>query len=284
MAPDGGPGSALIRTLRYVALGDSYTIGTSVGAASAGPSSSWRDSAARSSSSRTSASTATRRGTSSRTSCRDSTAWHPSSRRSSWASTTSSRVFRRSDSGATPRRSLTPSWRGCRRPDPGRFDARLHGHAAGRVVRRPGPAARRDRHEQRGTSGAGRRRGIAFVDIFDISARADRDRTLVARDGLHPSGVQYGLWVDRIEPVVRGCWPAMLLPVAKAARPAAKPDQLRPVIGPAGGTRVLAVAWPSTKSRRAAWAGRPSIPNSPSGWSVRANQKTWSTPWSMKSR
>ena len=46
-------------------------------------------------------------------------------------------------------------------------------------------------------------RGIAFVDIFDISARADRDRTLVARDGLHPSGVQYGLWVDRIEPVVR---------------------------------------------------------------------------------
>jgi acyl-CoA thioesterase-1 len=46
-------------------------------------------------------------------------------------------------------------------------------------------------------------RGIAFVEIFDISSRAAIDRTLVAGDGLHPSGLQYGLWVDRIEPVVR---------------------------------------------------------------------------------
>jgi lysophospholipase L1-like esterase len=47
-------------------------------------------------------------------------------------------------------------------------------------------------------------RGIPFVDIFDISGRAATDRELVARDGLHPSGTQYRLWVDRIEPVVRG--------------------------------------------------------------------------------
>ena len=47
-------------------------------------------------------------------------------------------------------------------------------------------------------------RGIAFVDIFDLSLRAGDDRSLVADDGLHPSGAQYGLWVERIAPVVAG--------------------------------------------------------------------------------
>ena len=45
-------------------------------------------------------------------------------------------------------------------------------------------------------------RRITFVDTFDISLRAGRDRTLVADDGLHPSGAQYALWVERIAPVV----------------------------------------------------------------------------------
>jgi lysophospholipase L1-like esterase len=45
-------------------------------------------------------------------------------------------------------------------------------------------------------------RGIAFVDIYDISVRAATDRSLVAGDGLHPSGAQYALWVHRIAPVV----------------------------------------------------------------------------------
>lgn len=49
-----------------------------------------------------------------------------------------------------------------------------------------------------------RERGIAFVDIFDISLRAAIDRALVADDGLHPSGAQYGLWVERMLPVVEG--------------------------------------------------------------------------------
>ncbi len=44
--------------------------------------------------------------------------------------------------------------------------------------------------------------GIAFVDTFDLSLRARDDRTLVASDGLHPSGAQYALWVERIAPVV----------------------------------------------------------------------------------
>jgi lysophospholipase L1-like esterase len=45
-------------------------------------------------------------------------------------------------------------------------------------------------------------RGIAFVDTYDLSLRARDDPALVADDGLHPSGAQYALWVDRIAPVV----------------------------------------------------------------------------------
>ena len=47
-------------------------------------------------------------------------------------------------------------------------------------------------------------RQIVVVDIFDLSERAADDRSLVASDGLHPSGAQYALWVERIAPVVRG--------------------------------------------------------------------------------
>jgi lysophospholipase L1-like esterase len=45
-------------------------------------------------------------------------------------------------------------------------------------------------------------RGIAVVDIHDLSLGAARDRSLVADDGLHPSGAQYALWVDRLVPAV----------------------------------------------------------------------------------
>ncbi len=45
-------------------------------------------------------------------------------------------------------------------------------------------------------------RGIAWVNIHDISLRAANDPSLVAEDGLHPSGAQYTLWVERIAPVV----------------------------------------------------------------------------------
>jgi acyl-CoA thioesterase I len=49
---------------------------------------------------------------------------------------------------------------------------------------------------------AARSIGVAIVDIHDISLRAAGDRSLVAGDGLHPSGRQYELWVDQIAPVV----------------------------------------------------------------------------------
>jgi len=44
-------------------------------------------------------------------------------------------------------------------------------------------------------------RGVPFVDIFDLSMEAADDRSLVADDGLHPSGEQYHRWVERIAPV-----------------------------------------------------------------------------------
>ncbi|HEY8239542.1 MAG TPA: SGNH/GDSL hydrolase family protein [Candidatus Limnocylindrales bacterium] len=45
-------------------------------------------------------------------------------------------------------------------------------------------------------------RGIAVADIYDISLGAATDRSLVASDGLHPSGAQYALWVDVIAPAI----------------------------------------------------------------------------------
>jgi len=45
--------------------------------------------------------------------------------------------------------------------------------------------------------------GIAYVsDIFAISQAAGDDRSLLAEDGLHPSGAQYARWVEVILPVV----------------------------------------------------------------------------------
>lgn len=46
-------------------------------------------------------------------------------------------------------------------------------------------------------------RAIPFVDISDLSLRGATDRSLVADDGLHPSGTQYALWVERLLPRVR---------------------------------------------------------------------------------
>lgn len=46
-------------------------------------------------------------------------------------------------------------------------------------------------------------RGVAFVDITSGSRLAASDASLVAGDGLHPSGKMYAQWVEQIFPVVR---------------------------------------------------------------------------------
>jgi lysophospholipase L1-like esterase len=52
--------------------------------------------------------------------------------------------------------------------------------------------------------GACEYRGITFVaDIFDISQELGAATGMLAADGLHPSAAQYARWVDAIEPAVR---------------------------------------------------------------------------------
>jgi lysophospholipase L1-like esterase len=43
--------------------------------------------------------------------------------------------------------------------------------------------------------------GVHWVDIVDISRLAAEDPTLLAADGLHPSGEMYTLWAERAAPV-----------------------------------------------------------------------------------
>ncbi len=45
-------------------------------------------------------------------------------------------------------------------------------------------------------------RGIKFVDISGMANLVTEDPTLVANDGLHPSGRQYAGWVELIAPAV----------------------------------------------------------------------------------
>ena len=45
-------------------------------------------------------------------------------------------------------------------------------------------------------------RGMAFVDISAVARRVPGDPSFVADDGLHPSGRQYAGWVELIAPVV----------------------------------------------------------------------------------
>jgi lysophospholipase L1-like esterase len=44
--------------------------------------------------------------------------------------------------------------------------------------------------------------GVHYLDITGISRQAATDASLIAADGLHPSGKMYVLWVDLLEPMV----------------------------------------------------------------------------------
>jgi lysophospholipase L1-like esterase len=43
--------------------------------------------------------------------------------------------------------------------------------------------------------------GVAFIDVTAISRRAANDDSLLAEDGLHPSATMYEAWTDEIRPV-----------------------------------------------------------------------------------
>jgi lysophospholipase L1-like esterase len=44
--------------------------------------------------------------------------------------------------------------------------------------------------------------GVNYLDITGISRQAANDPTLIANDGLHPSGKMYGMWVGLLAPMV----------------------------------------------------------------------------------
>lgn len=46
------------------------------------------------------------------------------------------------------------------------------------------------------------RAGVPYIDITPLSREAERHPEFIAADGLHPSGTQYTYWVELIEPKV----------------------------------------------------------------------------------
>jgi len=44
--------------------------------------------------------------------------------------------------------------------------------------------------------------GVNYLDITPISRMAATDLTLIAPDGLHPSGKMYAIWMQELEPMV----------------------------------------------------------------------------------
>jgi lysophospholipase L1-like esterase len=44
---------------------------------------------------------------------------------------------------------------------------------------------------------------VHYTDITDLSRLAATDPSLIASDGLHPSGDQYRMWVNRLAPTIR---------------------------------------------------------------------------------
>lgn len=49
-------------------------------------------------------------------------------------------------------------------------------------------------------------KGVAYVDITDISRKGLKDPDLIAEDGLHPSGKMYTMWVKRILESPKAPW------------------------------------------------------------------------------
>ena len=48
------------------------------------------------------------------------------------------------------------------------------------------------------------RAGVSYIDITPISKEAAYNKALIADDGLHPSAIMYGLWVEKLRPVILG--------------------------------------------------------------------------------
>jgi len=47
------------------------------------------------------------------------------------------------------------------------------------------------------------KQGVSYLDITSISRNALNDPSLIANDGLHPSGKMYNLWIEQLAPLVK---------------------------------------------------------------------------------
>jgi len=45
--------------------------------------------------------------------------------------------------------------------------------------------------------------GVRYVDITPVSRKAVSDLTLIASDGLHPSGKMYAMWAEKVLPIAK---------------------------------------------------------------------------------
>ncbi len=203
--------------VRYVALGDSYTIGTSVPPADRWPDQLVRALGPAEPTLELVANLGVNGYTSAdlvRTSCRRSPPSNPASSPCSSASTTSSGVSRSSATRPTSRRSSTRCWSSLPAD-------RIMTVATPDYTVTPAGADYGDpRRQHDGIVAVNETlarlaadRGIAHVDIFDLSLRAADGPACWSRDdGLHPSGAQYATWVERILPVVEGLLGALTRP------------------------------------------------------------------------
>jgi acyl-CoA thioesterase-1 len=65
-------------------------------------------------------------------------------------------------------------------------------------------------------SQAGKAHNIPVADVFSASEGVSTDASLIAKDGLHPSGKQYKLWTDVIEQVmIQNSLPRTFTPAIK---------------------------------------------------------------------
>lgn len=50
---------------------------------------------------------------------------------------------------------------------------------------------------------ASEKAGVHYIDITPISREAANDKSLIALDGLHPSGKMYSIWAEKTLPIVK---------------------------------------------------------------------------------
>ena len=68
----------------------------------------------------------------------------------------------------------------------------------GSAAKDPALTVARVREFNRIGEASAKRNGFAWIDLFDVSRERRDDPAWIARDGLHPSDVQYARWAEHI--------------------------------------------------------------------------------------